>query len=60
VGALITPLALAHYGLRVVTLIAGICFLLGIAATLVLREPKGLALSDLDGTAAREPEPSLV
>ena len=58
-GALITPLALAHYGLRVVTLIAGICFLLGIAATLVLREPKDLALSDLDRSAIPEREPAL-
>jgi len=59
VGALITPLALAHYGLRVVTLIAGICFLLGIAATLVLREPKDLSLGDLDRATIPEPEPAL-
>ncbi|MFI9649335.1 MFS transporter [Streptomyces sp. NPDC052040] len=59
-GALITPLALSHYGLRVVTLIAGVCFLLGIAATLVLREPKDLALSDLDVSAPDTKEAALV
>ncbi|MBS2545627.1 MFS transporter [Catenulispora sp. NL8] len=58
-GALYTPVVLAHYGLRVVTLIAGICFLLGIATTLVLREPKDSALGDLDVTEARTPEPAL-
>lgn len=59
-GALITPIALDHYGLRVVTLIAGICFVLGIATTLVLRESKDLALSDLDETPAGRPEPEPV
>jgi hypothetical protein len=47
-GALITPIALDHFGLRVVTLIAGICFLLGIATTLVVSEPKDRALGELD------------
>jgi MFS transporter, PHS family, inorganic phosphate transporter len=47
IGALITPVALAHFGLRPTVLIAGACFVLGIAATLLLAEPKGAALDAL-------------
>ncbi|MEZ0364472.1 MFS transporter [Mycobacterium sp. pUA109] len=43
-GALISPVVLAHFGLRPTTLIAGGCFLLGIATTLALVEPNGVAL----------------
>ncbi|HZZ47373.1 MAG TPA: MFS transporter [Pseudonocardia sp.] len=53
VGALVTPIALAGLGLRATVLIAGICFLLGIATTLVLREPGELALD----SKADDPEP---
>src|SRR6202012_5798571 len=43
-GALVTPVVLAGFGLRATVLVAGVCFLLGIATTLVLREPRDLAL----------------
>ena len=54
-GALISPIVLAGLGLRPTVLIAGVCFLLGIATTLLLREPRDLAL-DQDETSA-EPAP---
>jgi MFS transporter, PHS family, inorganic phosphate transporter len=47
-GALITPVALAHLGLRPTVLIAGACFVLGIVATLLVAEPKGAALDASD------------
>ncbi|WAJ45426.1 MFS transporter [Mycobacterium sp. Aquia_216] len=47
-GALITPVALAHLGLRPTVLIAGACFVLGIVATMLLAEPKGTKLDALD------------
>jgi PHS family inorganic phosphate transporter-like MFS transporter len=55
VGALVTPLALGYFGLRVVTLIAGGCFLLGIVTTVVLPEPKDRALDDVPGGDAAQP-----
>jgi MFS transporter, PHS family, inorganic phosphate transporter len=48
-GALITPVALADFGLRPTVLIAGACFVLGIGTTMLLAEPKGVAL-DTVGT----------
>ena len=51
-GALSTPIVLAGFGLRVTVLIAGVCFLLGIATTLVLREPRDLALDEDDDVSA--------
>jgi len=47
-GALITPVALVHLGLRPTVLIAGACFVLGIAATMLLNEPNGAKLDALD------------
>lgn len=46
VGALVTPVVLAHLGLRPTTLIAGVCFLLGILTTLVVAEPRDAALDE--------------
>ncbi|WP_051194644.1 MFS transporter [Nocardia jiangxiensis] len=46
VGALVTPVVLAHLGLRPTTLIAGVCFLLGILTTLVVAEPRDVALDE--------------
>jgi MFS transporter, PHS family, inorganic phosphate transporter len=53
VGALITPLVLSGFGLRTTTLLAGICFLLAGAATLVLRDPSGVPLDDASATMHR-------
>ncbi|WP_051341752.1 MFS transporter [Pseudonocardia spinosispora] len=47
-GALTTPVTLAGLGLRPTVLIAGGCFALGIATTLLLREPRDLALDAED------------
>lgn len=47
-GALITPVALAHLGLRPTVLIAGVCFALGIVATMLLAEPKDVALDTVE------------
>jgi MFS transporter, PHS family, inorganic phosphate transporter len=44
VGAFLAPLVLSAYGLRITTLIAGVCFVLAILATLVLRDPAGVPL----------------
>ena len=52
-GALITPVALAHLGLRSTVLIAGVCFVLGICTTMLLAESNGTALDSLDA----EPQP---
>ncbi|WP_025737307.1 MFS transporter [Mycobacterium genavense] len=52
-GALITPVALAHLGLRPTVLIAGVCFTLGILATTLLTEPKDVALDTRDIAAGR-------
>lgn len=57
-GALVTPLALAGLGLRGTVLIAGACFVLGIATTLLLREPRDLALDD--GAELDEDVPSAI
>ncbi|BBX39577.1 MFS transporter [Mycobacterium simiae] len=46
IGALLTPLVLSGMGLRITTLLAGVCFLLAGAATLVLRDPSGVPLDD--------------
>ncbi|OBJ11122.1 hypothetical protein A5625_09925 [Mycobacterium sp. 1465703.0] len=46
IGALVTPLVLSGMGLRMTTLLAGVCFLLAGAATLVLRDPSGVPLDD--------------
>lgn len=53
-GALITPVTLGHLGLRPTVLIAGACFLFGIATTMLLAEPKGAAL-DTVGADATQP-----
>jgi PHS family inorganic phosphate transporter-like MFS transporter len=57
-GALITPVALAHLGLRPTVLIAGGCFALGIVTTMLLAEPNGAKLDALDtfGTDAEQPK----
>lgn len=47
-GALITPVALAHLGLRPTVLFAGVCFALGVVATMLLAEPKDVPLDALD------------
>jgi MFS transporter, PHS family, inorganic phosphate transporter len=47
-GALITPVALADLGLRPTVLIAGACFVLGIATTVLVAEPRGAALDTID------------
>jgi MFS transporter, PHS family, inorganic phosphate transporter len=44
IGALMIPLVLSGFGLRATTLLAGICFLLAGAATLVLRDPSRVPL----------------
>lgn len=59
-GALISPIVLAGLGLRFTVLIAGICFLLGIATTLLLREPRDLALDQEETGAAPAPEREVV
>lgn len=51
-GALITPIALAHLGLRPTLLIAGASFVLGILATTLVAEPRGVAL---DSAGAADP-----
>jgi len=47
VGALAAPLMLAGVGLRATEFAAGLCFLLGIPFTLLLREPSGRSLEDV-------------
>ena len=59
-GALISPIVLAGLGLRFTVLIAGVCFLLGIATTLLLREPRDLALDQEETGAAPAPEREVV
>jgi MFS family permease len=59
IGALVAPLVLSAYGLRITTLLAGVCFVLAILATLVLRDPSGVPLdaasAEMDGDL-RAPE----
>jgi MFS transporter, PHS family, inorganic phosphate transporter len=58
VGALVTPIALSVLGPRGTVLIAGACFVLGIATTLVLREPGGTALDDDAEQSMRDAQPA--
>ncbi|GLE50658.1 hypothetical protein ATCCBAA256_02460 [Mycobacterium montefiorense] len=53
IGALVTPLVLSGMGLRMTTLLAGICFLLAGAATLVLRDPSRVPLDDASAAMHR-------
>jgi MFS transporter, PHS family, inorganic phosphate transporter len=54
-GALITPVALAHLGLRSTVLIAGVCFVLGICTTVLLPESGGAALDAGDDESVPAP-----
>jgi hypothetical protein len=47
-GALLVPLLLAAEGLRAVTLLAFGCYIAAIATTLLLPEPRGRALDDVN------------
>lgn len=53
-GALFVPLLLSGAGLRAVTLLGFCCYAAGIATTVLVREPAGLALDDVsDGLRRR-------
>ncbi|WP_042431347.1 MFS transporter [Streptacidiphilus anmyonensis] len=54
-GALVVPLILAGGGLRIVTLIAAVCFLAGTATTFLVREPGGRTLEDVGEALALTP-----
>jgi hypothetical protein len=46
-GALVVPLLLGGAGLRAVTLLAFCCYVAAIACTVLIREPKAMALDDV-------------
>ena len=57
IGALESPILLAHIGLRHTELIAGVVYLCGIIFTMLIPEPAGRSLDDLaDQAVAPAPE----
>lgn len=54
-GALLVPLLLTAQGLRAVMVLAFCCYGAAIAATLLLREPNGLALDDVSSDMQLKP-----
>jgi predicted MFS family arabinose efflux permease len=53
-GALFVPLLLSGAGLRAVTLLGFCCYAAGIATTVLVREPAGLALDDVSDDLRRD------
>jgi MFS family permease len=53
-GALFVPLLLSGAGLRAVTLLGFCCYAAGIATTVLVREPAGLALDDVSDGLRRD------
>jgi MFS transporter, PHS family, inorganic phosphate transporter len=59
-GALASPVMLASLGLRPTELVAGLFFLAGIPLTLLLREPAGRSLEDIQAAApSPTPQPAV-
>jgi predicted MFS family arabinose efflux permease len=55
-GALVVPLLLHSEGLRAVTLLGFCCYAAGIATTMLVREPSGMALDDISHDLETQPD----